>query len=131
MADEFTPYPKNPLIANFFTILGRSDTLGSGVKNLYKYTPVYSGGGDPELYEADVFKIAIPLNEAGMNEKRAEIELTERERLIYDMISEDQTISVEDIADRLDVTRRTILRYVQEMKKRLFWLIIKKKPVGN
>ena len=41
--------------------MGRSDAIGSGVKNLYKYTPIYSGGGNPELYEADVFRIAIPL----------------------------------------------------------------------
>lgn len=42
LSDEFTPYPKNPLIANFFTVMGRSDAIGSGVKNLYKYTPIYS-----------------------------------------------------------------------------------------
>lgn len=38
------------------TKIGRSDTIGSGVKNLYKYTPIYSGGGNPEIYEADVFR---------------------------------------------------------------------------
>lgn len=72
LSDEFTPYPKNPLIANFFTAIGRSDTIGSGVKNLYKYTPIYSGGGNPEIYEADVFRIAIPLTKEAV--KQVEME---------------------------------------------------------
>ena len=62
MSDEFTPYPKNPLIQQFFANIGRTDTIGSGVRNLYKYTPIYSEGGKPELFEDDIFKISIPLN---------------------------------------------------------------------
>lgn len=34
------------------------------------------------------------------------------------MICENQKISVDDIAAKLDVTRRTVLRDVQEMKKK-------------
>jgi len=44
----FVPYPKNPIFANFFINIGRADVLGSGVRNLYKYTKIYSGG-EPEL----------------------------------------------------------------------------------
>jgi len=57
---DFTPYPKNPVIARFFREIGRADELGSGVRNLYKYTRIYSGGADPQLIEDDVFKIIIP-----------------------------------------------------------------------
>ena len=56
----FTPYPKNPLLANFFINIGRADILGSGVRNLYKYTKIYSGG-EPELIENDVFRTIVPL----------------------------------------------------------------------
>ncbi|MDR1688334.1 MAG: hypothetical protein LBS21_06955 [Clostridiales bacterium] len=56
----FTAYPKNPLIANFFVNIGRADVLGSGVRNLYKYTKIYSGG-EPELIEGDVFRTTVPL----------------------------------------------------------------------
>jgi len=56
----FTPYPKNPLLASFFINIGRADILGSGVRNLYKYTKIYSGG-EPELIEGDVFRTVIPL----------------------------------------------------------------------
>ena len=60
---DFTPYPKNPVIARFFKEIGRADELGSGVRNLYKYTRIYSGGVDPQLIEADIFKIIIPTTE--------------------------------------------------------------------
>ncbi|MCL1803183.1 MAG: putative DNA binding domain-containing protein [Eubacteriaceae bacterium] len=58
--NDFTPEPKNPIIAQFFVNIGRADKLGSGVRNLYKYTKIYSGG-EPELIEGDVFKAIVPL----------------------------------------------------------------------
>ena len=36
--EDFTPYPKNPILARFFVNIGLADQLGSGVRNLYKYT---------------------------------------------------------------------------------------------
>lgn len=129
LSDEFTPYPKNPLIASFFTAMGRSDTLGSGVKNLYKYTPIYSGGGSPELYEADIFKIAIPLSREAVQDRTLATELTQREQVVYDMICENPKISVDDIAAKLDITRRTVLRDVQEIKKKVFLAYDKKKAL--
>mgnify|MGYP002511125828 CR=1 FL=1 len=117
------------MIANFFTAIGRSDTIGFGVKNLYKYTPIYSGGGNPELYEADVFRISIPLTKEAVKQIEAETGLTEREQLIYDLISKNQKISVDDIAAKLDITRRTVLRDVQEIKKKVFLLYDKKEAL--
>ena len=58
---DFTPFPKNPVIARFFKEIGRADELGSGVRNLFRYCRNYSGGADPQLIEADIFKIIIPL----------------------------------------------------------------------
>ena len=58
--DNFTPQAKNPIIARFFMNIGRADQLGSGIRNLYKYTKLYSGG-EPELIEGDIFKTIIPL----------------------------------------------------------------------
>ncbi len=59
-AKSFTPYPKNPIIANFFNNIGRADELGSGVRNLYKYTSLYSQS-EPMLFEDDIFKTEVPL----------------------------------------------------------------------
>ena len=62
--DSFTPYPKNPLIARVFKEIGFADELGSGVRNLYKYTETYSNS-EPQLIEEDIFKLTIPLTEQG------------------------------------------------------------------
>jgi len=59
--DSFTPYPKNPLLARFFVNIGYADILGSGVRNLYKFTKIYSGG-NPELTDGDVFRTIVPLD---------------------------------------------------------------------
>ena len=56
------PNPKNPIIASFFRNIGRSDRLGSGVRNIFKYSKYYSGK-EPEFIEGDVFRLIVPLNE--------------------------------------------------------------------
>jgi len=45
------------------TLTGLADELGSGMRNSYKYTKMYSGG-EPVFTEADVFTPVIPLSEA-------------------------------------------------------------------
>ena len=59
--DFYEPYPKNPKIAKLFKEIGLADELGSGVRNMTKYTKIYSGG-IPEFKEDDIFRTIIPLN---------------------------------------------------------------------
>ena len=61
--DNLEPIPKNPIIAAFFRNIGRADRLGSGVRNLFKYSKFYSGQ-NPSLSEGDVFRIVVPLDES-------------------------------------------------------------------
>lgn len=60
---DFSPFPKNPIIAGFFRQIGRAEELGSGVRNLFTYTKAYSAGASPQLIEADIFKVIVPLDE--------------------------------------------------------------------
>ena len=60
--ENLEPNPKNPIIAAFFRNIGYADQLGSGVRNLYKYSRLYYGK-DPEFKEGDVFRITVPLEE--------------------------------------------------------------------
>lgn len=60
--DNMEPNPKNPIIASFFRNIGWSDRLGSGVRNIFKYSKYYSGE-EPEFVEGDVFRLIVPLNE--------------------------------------------------------------------
>lgn len=58
---------QNPIIASFFRNIGYAEQLGSGVRNLYKYSKYYSGK-EPEFVEGDVFRITVPLNEEFLEE---------------------------------------------------------------
>ena len=59
---NFTPYPKNPTIAKVFKAMGRADELGSGTRNLIKYSKLYSD--QPiELTEGDVFTTTVHISE--------------------------------------------------------------------
>ncbi len=117
MSDEFTPYPKNPLIQQFFANIGRTETIGSGVRNLYKYTPIYSDGGKPELVEDDVFRITIPLNRAAVDEANAQGTLSDREQQIYDMICENRHLSVEQVMAELDISRAAVFGIYGKIKR--------------
>lgn len=55
---DFSPFPKNPVMAKFFREIGFADELGSGVRKITEYGKKY-GGEEPKLIEGDVFKIHI------------------------------------------------------------------------
>lgn len=57
---NFEPFPKNPAISKVFRETSLADELGSGMRNTYKYTKLYSGG-IPEFIEGNIFKTLIPL----------------------------------------------------------------------
>lgn len=60
--NTFEPFPKNPTISKVFREIGLADELGSGMRNTYKFTKLYSGG-TPQFVEGDIFKTIIPLND--------------------------------------------------------------------
>jgi len=59
--NNFAPFPKNPVIAKFFTQLGRVDELGSGVLNVNRLIHEYSDKGKVQFIEGNVFKTIIPV----------------------------------------------------------------------
>jgi ATP-dependent DNA helicase RecG len=63
LPNNFVPFPKNPHIAQIFTQIGRSEELGTGVRNVFKYSKAYSGSEKVEFREEDVFIVEVPLDE--------------------------------------------------------------------
>lgn len=125
--EDFTPYPKNPILANFFVNIGYADALGSGVRNLYKFTKIYSGG-EPDFEEGDIFKLTVPIGRA--ESVRTRFHLTERQNTILGMLQDDDTLQVNDIAESFGVSRTTILRDVQEIKRKVSLSYDKKEKNG-
>lgn len=61
--ESFSPFAKNPVIADVFRNIGWADELGSGMRNTYKFTKLYSCG-EPDFEEGDMFICTVPLTEA-------------------------------------------------------------------
>ena len=136
LPDNFEPFPKNPHIIQIFTQIGRSEELGTGVKNVYKYTKAYSGKENIEFDEKDVFIAQVPLGHIFTDKK---IDVTDnvtdvtdnvtdatdnvtdnvtdsRESQIIKIIQENNRISLTQLAKKLSVTRMTIIRDLESMK---------------
>ena len=111
--DGFNPQPKNPVIAEFFSNIGRAETLGSGTRNLFKYSWAY-GGAHPVLEEDDVFKATVPLltQAAGAPAQR------DVDEVIAQMLESYGYVSVAAVASVAGVTQRTVRRHTSPMVER-------------
>lgn len=69
---EFTPMPKNPIIADVFVQTGIAEKLGSGLRSLMKASELYTGE-EPEFEDGDVFAATVPVSRTpGLAEGRME-----------------------------------------------------------
>lgn len=135
----YEPYPKNPKIAKFFKEIGLADELGSGVRNIVKYTKIYSGGV-PELKEDDIFRAIIPLEEnysenPNYTENYTE-NLNETQQKIIRLIKEKPEITQKMLVKELNLSRPAIALNIKYLKdnghierigsdRKGYWKIIK------
>ncbi|MGI6501675.1 MAG: RNA-binding domain-containing protein [Anaerostipes sp.] len=120
---DFTPYPKNPILANFFVNIGYADSLGSGVRNLYKYTKIYSGG-EPDFEEGDVFKLTVPLcNDTDESKNESNESKNESNKVdsfsnaLMKYLMENPKVTQRGLAKTFGVSRSTIQRYLEKLEK--------------
>lgn len=131
----FEPFPKNPPISKVFREIGLADELGSGMRNTYKYTKMYSGG-EPQFMEGDVFRITIPLTEVATatvgpdtnlptneaingetnGEINGEINLSETDKKVLAVIKNDPHIKRFDIISSLEIGKSTLDRSLKKLK---------------
>ena len=136
--ESLDPTPKNPIIANFFTQMGRSEELGSGTRSLYKFSRLYTGR-DPVLEDGDRFTAFVPAppvmaDAAGSkddhdaatgaegngavggsrgNRTRAEVE-----RVADDLLARSGSFAATEVSERITrVGERTVRRYLADMVK--------------
>lgn len=72
---DYKPHPKNPNLANFFVQMGHAEHLGTGVRNLYHYAPIYLGA-EPTITDDDMFCIRLNIAES----KCAELTISATDR---------------------------------------------------
>ena len=124
---DFVPYPKNPVIASVFKEIGWAEELGSGVRNIVKYSKVYSGT-IPEFIDGDVFKTKISLNgtvNGTVNDTvndtvNVGVNLSATEQTVLDCIRDNNSISVVEIVDCTKKGRSTIMRAIKALKEKGF-----------
>lgn len=127
--ENFNPTPKNPIIADFFHQLGRADELGSGTRNLVKYSSLYSGES-PTLHDGDVFVARVPVPwTSAMAHKTSRAEAApsaktprdsarnEIEEAMVRLLKQNGSITSTQLAQAADVTPRTALRHLTDMVK--------------
>lgn len=141
--EKFQPYPKNPSISKFFIELGWAEEIGSGLRNVYKYLPPYSGGGRPVFNEDDSFVSKLPLKIYTLGRKAVWVldflELDnhpEMEELKLEMesIATRKSIAISDDKEALIfqlvsswVQKGTMLESLRMAPKGAFWGFSKKK----
>ena len=106
--DRFNPLPKNPIIAELFTNIGRADTLGSGTRNLFKYSWAY-GGSQPVLTEGDVFEATVPLIRGAASAAGSSFDVDE---VIFQMLRDYGHATAPGVAAIAGVTERTVRRHL-------------------
>lgn len=131
--NKFTPYSKNPKIAKVFKEIGLADELGSGVRNITKYTKIYSES-EPIFEEDDeIFTTIIPLkpvvnvpigdvieDENGTLNGTLKAEngtLNGTLNKIVQEIKENKYITAEELAEKLGLGVRTIKRKLKELQE--------------
>lgn len=134
--ESLDPTPKNPIIANFFTQMGRSEELGSGTRNLYKFSRLYTGK-EPVLEDGDRFTAFVPVppvmasatdgeggrdvsggakgsrvaRGSGKNRNRTEVE-----HVVDDLIACYGSFPASAVSERVtSVGERTVRRYLADM----------------
>ncbi|MBP3449377.1 MAG: putative DNA binding domain-containing protein [Spirochaetaceae bacterium] len=120
--ENFIPISKNPIIASFFTNIGNADELGSGTRNIFKYTKLYSGT-IPEILEDDIFKIIVPLNNNysfdanTKKESETKIHLSVNQEKILQEIKNDSSVTAKILSEKIGISERKIqdnLKFLKE-----------------
>ena len=122
--ENLNPDPKNPLIASFFHEIGNADELGSGTRNLFKYTRLYSGA-EPVLREGDIFIISIPLkpafsmeNDLSSETVNETVNTNETAALIYLEIKKHPSGTYSELSGNTGFSRAKIARLIKELKEK-------------
>lgn len=126
---KFKPFSKNPSISKVFREIGLADELGSGMRNTYKYTMLYSQT-EPIFEEGDIFKTIIPLTSAATIKVGGNALETQsgtrngtqnsEETVIHqleELIRSNNSITREEISQKLNIGVRSVTRYVKRIPK--------------
>lgn len=106
---DFNPISKNPNIAGVFSEIGFAEELGSGMRNLQKYSRAYSGK-PAVLEDGDIFYASVPLTP--LSAARGKEGIEEAVQIVFDR---DGCVGSSNLAEYLGVSTRSAQRYIKQM----------------
>lgn len=106
---DFNPMPKNPTIADVFANIGRAEELGSGMRNLDKFSRLYRGRV-ATLEDGDVFRASVPVAWSAAGPGRDAVE-----DLVASMVERDGSLTASELANAGGVTVRTAQRWIRRL----------------
>ena len=115
--DDFRPYAKNPVIANFFLQLGAVDEVGKGTRTLFKYVPLISSGQEPIIEEHDEFKVTIPYLMAGPAAAMESCITEKTTEKILQLVKEKPSITTEELAEACGLTSNGVFYQIKKLKQ--------------
>ena len=123
---KFEPFSKNPPISKVFREIGLADELGSGMRNTYKFTELYSNE-KPIFEEGSIFRTIVPIRKiatkkVGIKDVAQDVARKKEDILsiILDEIKKNPKISRKKIAEKVGVSVKTIERYIKEIQNLKF-----------
>jgi len=112
------PFPKNPTISNFFRQLGWVEELGSGVRNMFKYCPIYVKGAYPVIDEGDIFKMTIRHEVVNNESVDVGFPLEKgQEKEILTILKENPSISIRNVAERQKMSIKAVRIILDRLKR--------------
>ena len=118
------PRRKNPKIAKVFSQMGIVEELGSGMRKMFKYTPLYANGKVPIIEEQDVYRIEIPYlptlqsTKGGSGQKSGpESGPESTQKRIIKLLTDNPNITSRQIAENLKMARSGISKHLHLLQE--------------
>lgn len=134
---EVSSERRNPILANVMAQLDYMEKRGSGLTRICNETKALEGYNDalkpvfkstPSQFQTTIFA-TIEVSNVGDNVGDvSEIEITERQRVVMDLIKNSPTITGKQLSETLSVSQRTIERDLASLKEKGF---LKRKGKDN
>ncbi len=119
--NTFQSFPKNPNIAQLFTQMERSEELGTGIRNVYKYSKAYSGSDRIVFSEEDVFISKVPLYRVhGTDFKSGELngKLNTGQKSVYKCMKNHEGMNTSLLSQELKMPFSTVDKHIRVLIKK-------------
>jgi ATP-dependent DNA helicase RecG len=119
--ENLIPHPKNPAIASVFRELEWVEDLGSGVRNMFHYLPLYVKDRDvtPVMEEGDIFRLTVRYEKenAGTIEKNSNRVAVKHADRILEMIENNPKITAIDMGNELSLSENHVRKILSRLVK--------------